>query len=140
MELYGRVKYRNILCCCIGTSFTRTTGFLLVSCCYCCCCSADGKSGPFLAVSYAGFAPLLVEGLKELDSIVSSHQREAEARLQVSHTRSFATAKFTALCTEACLGSCGRALQVLIPRFTRLDACNVLALCQVYVVLLCMSM
>lgn len=64
----------------------RTTGALLVCCCYCCCCSSTGKSGPFLAVSYAGFAPLLVEGLKELDSIMSSHQREAESRLQVSRT------------------------------------------------------
>ena len=77
-----------ILCYFTGTLSLEPrapSGVLLY--CHCCCCSSEGNSGPFLAVSYAGFAPLLVEGLKELDGIMSGHQREAEARLQVNRAR-----------------------------------------------------
>lgn len=37
-----------------------------------------GSPDGYLAVKYAGFTPLLVEGLKELDDIVSEQQRKTD--------------------------------------------------------------
>lgn len=46
-----------------------------------------GKTGEeYLAVNYAGFAPLLVEGLKAVEEIMSRHREELDelrARLEV---------------------------------------------------------
>lgn len=52
-------------------------------------CRSVGRTGDYLAVNYGGFAPLLVEGVKELDRITTAQQRELHVmrlELQVSHS------------------------------------------------------